>query len=316
MKQFSFNTKRVLQILQEELGANVKLAQWLMDRLEISKSSAYERINGKSELNVHELITILCNSPRTFQRSTELLVDLPLRVFELNQFHNAEEAHQYLLRIETLFKEACRHADFQLRYVALDLPVFYFFSDPLLFTYKISTWSGESRQKGLCKPLPETLQCAQRLWEAYLSMPTQELWYPQAWEKQWRMVAHDLQHGFLQEEEAQHLEKVYQSLLAQFKAAATSGIKKGGGHLEAYSTLHFSLNNCGLLHYNNMGVMLGTVHNAQHFDSTCQNSLQLFDKLWARHLETADSLRYQSTKWLNEHFALPLNSPVPFRQIQ
>ena len=303
MKQFTLDSRRILQILQEELGPNVKLAQWLMDVLQISSTSAYERINGKRELDVHQLLTILCNSSSTFQRATELLQDLPLRLFELNQFHNAEESLQYLLRIEQLFKEATKHPDFQLRYVALDLPVFYFFADPLLFTYKISTWSGQSRQQGLAKPLPESLQCARRLWETYLAMPTQELWYPGAWSKQMAMVQHDRKHGYLNEAEAVHLLKVYTALLAQFKMAASSGMKSGGGVLEAYSTPHFSLNNCAIVGYNAQQIMLGTVHNAQHFDSRCENSLALFDKLWNRHLETADRLYAQSTKWLNTHFS-------------
>ena len=308
MKKLTFNSKRVLEILQEELGPQVKLAQWLMDVLEISKSSAYERIGGKSELNTHELITILYHSKRTFQRATELMEDQLLRVFELNQFHNAEQAHHYLLRIEKLFKEATKQADFQLRYVALDLPVFYFFADPLLFTYKISTWSGQSRQKGLCKPLPESLQCAQRLWENYLAMPTQELWYPAAWQKQVAMIQHDQKHGFLTEVEATHLLKVYESLLARFKLAASTGQKSGGGRLDAFSTSHFSLNNCGLLYYNRQQIMLGTVHNAQHFDSTCQSSMQLFDHLWNRHLETADVLRDKSAHWLNQAFSVASGS--------
>lgn len=307
MKQISFNPQLFFQLLQEDLGERVKLAQWLMELLEISSTSAYERISGKRELSNAQLLAILHASPRTFQRAVETMVNLPMRLFELNQFQNAEEAHQYLLRIEKFFIEASRHADFQLRYVALDLPVFYFFADPTLFTYKISTWSGQARKAGWCTPVPETLAGAQRLWEMYQAMPTVELWYPLAWKKQLDMVRHDQRHGFLSTEQANHLKQVYERLLAQFKTAAATGRKARGGSLEAYSTLHFSLNNCGVVHYNNCVTMLGTVHNAQHFDSSCQNSMALFNKLWDRHMETADPLIGKNNKWLNQCFEGDLN---------
>jgi hypothetical protein len=50
------------------------------------------------------------------------------------------------------------------------------------------------------------------------------------------------------------------------------------------------MNNCGMLHFDDQQVMLGALHNAQHFDSSSQEMIELFQKVWSRHLETAKNI--------------------------
>lgn len=285
-----FDTRSFFRILQKDLGDQINIASWLVGILDIPRSSAYRRIKGEYALDASELLTIIQHAPRTGQLAMELFQTRRLRIFEVNQFSTAKEFDNYLRQVLNLFKQAVKSENFRFLYVARDLPIFYFLSDTFLLRYKFSTWIGCPRAEGLCELLPSSVSIAKELWDMYRSLPTEELWYPQNWQHQLHMISHDQDAGLLNEAQAEELRNALLQFFFPLKKALIEGKKSLGGALKLYLTPHFTMNNCGMLHFDDQQVMLGALHNAQHFDSSSQEMIELFQKVWSRHLETAKNI--------------------------
>lgn len=290
MSLVQFDHKGFFTILQNDLGKQVKVGNWLQRKLGLSKTSAYARINGQTPLSSPELLTIIAHAPKAGQLASSLYKPHPLRLFQLNQFKNADEFDNYLKRIEELFNHALRSPNFSFQYVARDLPIFYFFSHPLLLRYKLSEWTGTPRAQGLPSLHPNTLNTAKRLWERYQEMPTTELWNPLCGQRQWLMLHEEEALGGLHPTEAEEIRQVFRSLYARLERWIKQQHKSGGGPLQLYSTKVFTLNNGARLRYAERDLLLGTIHNAQHFDSNSSEMIDLFEQVWNRHMEIAKGI--------------------------
>lgn len=287
MNLIPFDQVRFFAVLQEELGDKVKVSSWLQQKLGMSKSAAFARIKGHTHLTGSELITIVAHSPTTGQKGTDLYRVHPLKLIQLNQFRNTEEFDRYLRQMDELFQEAMHHSNFSLHYVARDLPVFYFLAHPLLLRYKLSEWTGTPRVQGLPSLSASTLSTAKRLWERYQEMPTTELWNPLCGQRQYLMLQEEEAQGVLHPSEAEELRQVFRSLYAGLDKWTKQRHKSLGGELTLHSNVVFTLNNGGRLRYGKRDILLGAIHNAQHFNSNSPEIISLFEQVWNRHLETA-----------------------------
>lgn len=96
--------------------------------------------------------------------------------------------------------------------------------------------------------------------------------------------------GGLHTTEAEELRQVFRSLYAGLERWIKQQHKSGGGALQLYSTKVFTLNNGARLRYAESDLLLGTIHNAQHFDSNSSEVIKLFEQVWNRHLEIAKGI--------------------------
>jgi hypothetical protein len=291
MSLIHFNSGAFFHFLKEDLGPEVNVADWLAKTLDIGTSSAYKRIRGQAALTVDELLTIIEQSPRTAQMAAELFKAKPLKVIQLNQFTSSESFERYLTEVEGVFMKAAEFEDFEFSYSARDLPIFFFFSHPLMIRHKLSVWTGLGRGEKLPRITERSLQRAQRIWDMYRSIPSVELWKPDAFKRQKEMLDIEYELGSLCATEHDELENCLHGLLVEtIKNITDRGHKRKGGDLTLYSTSAFTLNNGGRLRFGGRDILFGAVHNAQHFNTTSSEIIQLYDLVWKRHLDGALSV--------------------------
>lgn len=285
MSLIPFDHKSYFQLLQEELGTNIKLAVWLEDMLDISRPSAYKRISGDTQLTVSELLTIAKYCPQTARWASDLYQPQPLRLFHLHQTQTVEEVEKQLIELENLLLSASKYEDFHWDYSAHTLPLFYFFKHPALLKYKLKLWTHSLFDHKEIR-VPESLtKKANDLWNLYRFLPTTELWNTEAFIFQEKTILNEVQIGCIKQEESKDLLKALKELKLELRQSARQREKKHGGKLTMHYTPSFTMNNGSRIYFNGTTHLFSTFHGIQYYQTSSPQVLELFDASWQQHLK-------------------------------
>lgn len=267
-------------MLERQLPPGESLPKWLATNLNLSDSNAYRRINGERPLQLDELLFICAKIPEIALYAAELFPKHNLKVIQLQQFHNQQSFKTYLTTILNLFKEAKKAEDFRFRYVARDLPLFYFLSNPITLQFKYNQWVGNKQAETLDT---ETLALANQLWQLYLSMPSEEIWLSTAFQAQYLQLFYEQETDGLQSHQADMLKVSLKQLYQNSKKWRLQNQKENGGPLSAYICHSLHMNNGALLHSRGKNIYLGSISGVFYFHSANPRLLDHFNQQWQKH---------------------------------
>lgn len=281
-----FDQVGFFQVISQILPPHMRLAKWVQEALEISTSTAYARIDGGRAMDLNELLTLCGADERVGMRTAEMFVKHNLKVVQLEQFRNEAEFARYLRRMHALFNKALTQENFRLRYVARDLPIFFFFSDPLLLRMKFKQWTGGG---GTILPLlsAEVQQAALALFQQYLQMPTEELWHGDAFASQVRQVHIQIDRGLLNAADGALVLAHLQALEAKQAVWTQRQCKPEGGALLLTRVEELPMTNGALLEYGNIAQVLGSVLNAHYYKTENPGVISSFRQQWKQYLQWA-----------------------------
>ena len=276
-----FDHKGFFAMLERQLPPGDSLPKWLSTHLNLSESGAYRKINGNRGLQLDELLLICAQLPEAALYAVELFPKQNLKVIQLQQFHNQCTFKAYLSNILHLFTEATKADDFRFRYVARDLPLFYFLSNPLTLQYKYNQWLGNKQTETLDT---ETLALANKLWKLYLSFPSEEIWLNNAFAAQYQQLFYEHETDFLKPHEGEMLKASLELLFEQNRKWRIQNKKDDSGQLKAYVCNALHLNNGALLHSRGKSIYLGSISGAFYFHSGNPGLIEYFNQQWQRHI--------------------------------
>lgn len=279
--QFAHNA--FFNLLGSYLGPNINMVQWVAEVLQCSETNAWRKVNGTRGLQISEMLALCAAEPRLAIEGAELFPWHQLKVVQIRSFVNAAEFHAYLEAIELMFNEAEKYEDFRMRYVARDLPLFYFLGHAAALKHKFKLWTmGEKRATEML-PL-STLNLAQRLFTRYQELPTEEIWYDQAFQVQYDQLEFFENCGDLDQPEADEIRSYYKEMEERRQLWIKRAKKTEGGELLAAACPVALNNNGALMHFNAKEQLLGSIMSVQYFYSHNQRLIDQFNTLWTKQL--------------------------------
>ena len=275
-----FDHKGFFAMLERQLPPGDSLPKWLSTHLKLSDSNVYRRIKGDSALQLDELLTICAKLPEAALYVAELIPNHNLSVVQLQSFDNQTSFKNYLRNIIKLFNTAKKANNFRFRYVARDLPLFYFFSNPATLQYKFNQWTGQSNPETLDD---ETNTLAQDLWQLYLNVPSEEIWYSYAFQAQSDQLQLDLKNELLWPQQEAVLKRYFKILEDQQIEWGQFTFKAKGGSLSLQICNAMHMNNGALIEFGNQKVFLSSIMGVHYFHSTKPELINTFNQQWHMH---------------------------------
>ncbi|MCF8238485.1 MAG: helix-turn-helix domain-containing protein [Saprospiraceae bacterium] len=168
--------------------AGKRLADQLVELLDISLASAYNRMNGTSNLSAEELIVVA--------KAFNISLDQQIHQFEDHisfrfppLFGRQPQINQFLLLLHRDLSRLSMIQGVNIRYVSNEIPLFYYFHFPALGAFKLFLWGktiwkdpdvqdtvfSETDWGGLRQE--ELILLMERLLQQYTAIPSVELWH-------------------------------------------------------------------------------------------------------------------------------------------
>lgn len=274
----AIDNHRLIRCLEACLGTDVQLAAVLQQALNLEKSAVYNRIAGKTSFTEQEIVTL----GRTYPRVLQLYVSMEReKTLGLIQFIESSDEAAFQVQLKQLIKllEPLPDANVPLHYSALDLPYFYFLSNPDLLLYKLTHWMDQP-PKSL---QPETKVLAAKVWELYLRIPTRELWMDKAFEQQGVQVEFDESHGLITASRAEELHAIFAHLKEQHHRWLMS--KDKGSVVKFRYLPYLRMGNGGFFTLPGQPTQfLGSLHHVTHYHlvqpEVVQRLVKKFEQMW------------------------------------
>lgn len=282
-----FDQKAFFKVIQELLHSNIRLAKWVEANLNTSTSGAYAKINGKRPIGIPELLALCGADARVGMWTAELFGKHNLKVVQLEQFRNEADFARYLDRMNRNFQTAMAHDNFRLRYVARDLPIFFFFSHPVLLRIKFKQWTGDQAKQ---LPLLEAplIKAAEALYQRYLQMPTEELWHSDAFASQFRQLQRMCELDQITEADYQSAYSHLESLEKKQVVWKERRTKSEGGSLLLCEVDDLPMANGALMEFDKYAQVMGSVLNAHYYICENPSVIEHFRCQWKQYVQWAE----------------------------
>lgn len=252
--------ERIIQSFEEKLGEKESIAKWFELAFDIDGSNARRKLSGDSKLTLDQLELMVKERPSLL----EVFLPAPLRsntfFGSYNHIHNFKEVECYLKAIVERFQLATK-GDAVLKYVARDLPLFFFLADRDLASYKFSLWTGELQKGRLLVLSDEVYQLCQEAYQLYCELPTIEIWSRDTTVSQYRQLDWHLQMSYISSAQKEALLAVFREQVCRYKNWAELGVKAGAAGLELYFSEFITMNNGGLLQTPQLQVLMSAISN-------------------------------------------------------
>ena len=251
--------KRIIEAFEKEKGAQESIAKWFEYTFDIDASTARRKLIGESKLTLEQLALMVKEKPSLL----EVLLPQPLRSNTFfgayNHIHNFNDVESYLRAIINRFDLADSSA--ALKYVARDLPLFFFLSNRDLASYKFSLWTGELQKGKVHRLSNQSYALCQEAYQLYCALPTIEIWNRQIMASQKRQLNWHLQMAYIDAVQRSDLLTVFRDQLMEYKDWAVQGAKNEAGSLELYFSEYITMNNGGLLQSSRFKVLMSAISN-------------------------------------------------------
>src|SRR5215208_5043037 len=207
----------LFQRIREKLSAHDSLADVVAELLFVSNDSAYRRIRGETPLVLEEA-KVLC---RAFSISLdEVLEARPNSVsFRFTQVNNSNHSFKkYLQDILDNLRMISSAEQKELIYLAKDMPIFYNFLYPPLFSFRYFFWMKSILQHPDFVPaqfsmdmLPKEIEdTGKEINQVYNSIPSTEIWNTECVNSTISQIEYYREAGYFRSEG--DIEKIYLSL--------------------------------------------------------------------------------------------------------
>lgn len=295
---------KTLAALQDILGPEINLANWLSDTLNLKTTTTYRIKNGISNLSFEQSIELIKSEPRLLPILLETDYDENTAFIRFKPYHDEDSFQAFLLQIESIFSTALNKGDAQLSYIARDLPLFFFMARPKILEYKFSFWCGNLRNKGITTLSSLTHNIAQRIYNLYLSIDSIEIWHPLAYHNQILQINTALKEGSINVDEHRLLVQEYKILFEKFSAQLLENEKKPGVKLNIFNNTLPAMDNCGILKQGNNELVMSALPFANFFStrhpSIVSEYRRTFNLQQHRSLSISHAGRIQRLQWLSD----------------
>jgi hypothetical protein len=224
-----------LDQIKERISPNVSLADELAELLSLSRDSAYRRIRGETVLSLDEVRT-LCNH---FGVSLDGLLspNSEMISFRHQSVNHVTFTFEHWLKsiLEKLeMIAAFPEKEKEIYYYAKDMPVFYYFSLPLLSAFKMFFWMKTAldypeyqKEKFRAELIPkEYTALGSRIWSKYSQLLSTELWSDESLNVTLKQIEYYLDCGyFVDPKDAGMLLDQFAELVRNARKWAAEGFK-------------------------------------------------------------------------------------------
>jgi hypothetical protein len=282
-----------MMALKLNLGGEEHIAKWLMGVLNIDYSTARRKCVGQSKLSLEQLGAILQQSPSTLELGLEGFLNSNSIISRYSSFGNLRELNDYLRGIIKTFERAAKSKT-QLKYVARDLPLFFYLSDRRMVEFKVAIWSNEINNKGVSRLNVDTYSLCQEVYRLYLHLDSVELWNRHAMNSQFYLV--DWYCGLKKIDPfyRQELYGLLEQELLKYKDRAAKGKKENGGALDLLFTDFLIMNNGGLLEGEDYQVLMTALSTVSFLSFTNPRLCENFKADFNHHMAYANSVSRSS----------------------
>ena len=170
--------------LQQQLSKNTLAANEIAATLKISKSEAYNKISGKSQLTLNQLY-ILCKKYNIHFEISQSEETHSCKV-RYTPFHTGNvSVSDYIILLNNFMQELTRNNVTRLSCATDDIPFFHLFKYPELAAFKLHFWDNRILKSGENKPEKifdfkkvnkKDIRDAFKIHKTYLDIPSLEIW--------------------------------------------------------------------------------------------------------------------------------------------
>lgn len=258
--------KRLLESLKKLLPEHQSPNKWLGEILGVDETTASRKFSGRLKLNVDHLGQLLNAKPELLNALIPKSTEDRILMGEYVYFSDASTIKNYLLKIRSVF-ELAANKGLTLHYFARDLPLLLFLAHPVIFNYKLCMWCNNMSIENLNQPHFQLQALAQEVYEAYLEINTDEIWYKNLVNNQLFQLDYYTSCGKMSAEQKQAILAAYQEIFERGLNWANAGKKSTGTYSLGISS-YALLNNGGVLKGNDEPIMLMTSLSSVFFLST------------------------------------------------
>jgi len=225
----------ILDEIKSSLHPSISLADELADCLSVSKDSAYRRIRGETLFDIGDLekLTKKYNlSLDSFFGLKKSTVTFNVQSINLTDFTFIDYFNDIEKNLSIIKEASPKH----IFYSARDIPIFHYFQDPLLTSFKLFIWlkyylhHPELHDTNFdTEKIPDILksfdEMSRRIWQLYLKIPCTEIWTYETPNITLRQIEFANQAGIIQEASCQLLCERFKTLLNHIENQAEQGNK-------------------------------------------------------------------------------------------
>ncbi len=239
--------QRIFEGLERQFRGRNFLVKWLEKTLDLDRSTARRKLTGESKLSIEQLEVLLQHFPGVVEDMLPKRESGNSFIGSYSQLEDYDSIRGYLKGVILKFSQAARQGA-HLKYIARDLPLFFFLANPDLASYKFSMWTGELGRNGSCHILDRGVYAlCEELFQLYVKLDTVEIWNKHIMRNQYHQIQWHYEMGYIDEAFRDKLHNVLYDLLLRYKTWAEAGQKEGKGILRLFFTDFITMNNGGLL---------------------------------------------------------------------
>jgi hypothetical protein len=258
--------KRLLESLKELLPKHQSPNKWLSEILGVDETTASRKFSGRLKLNADHLEQLLNAKPELLNALIPKSAENRIVTGEYVFFSDAKTIEKYLWKVKSVF-ELARDKGLTLHYFARDLPLLLFLAHPVIFNYKLCMWCNNMSIENLNNTNLELQALAQEVYEAYLEVNTDEIWYKHMVNNQLFQLDYYTGCGKMSGDQKKAILSAYQEIFDRTRKWATLGQKKAGKYSLGTSD-YALLNNGGVLKGKGEPILLMTSLSSVFFIST------------------------------------------------
>lgn len=225
----------ILDEIKSSLHPSISLADELADCLSVSKDSAYRRIRGETLFDISDLekLTKRYNlSLDSFFGLKKSSVSFNVQSINLTDFTFIDYFKDIEKNLSIIQAISPKH----LYYSARDIPIFHYFQDAELTSFKLFIWLKYYLHHPALhnlnfdsKKIPDLLkrfdELSRRIWHLYLKIPSTEIWTYETPNITLRQIEFANQAGIIKQDSCERLCHKFKSLLTHIKSEAEQGNK-------------------------------------------------------------------------------------------
>lgn len=279
------------QLIPEHESAN----KWLAQLLKIDEATASRKFSGKSILKPAHIAKIVAAQPNLLNTLVPKEMQKEVLIGNYAYFTQPTDIEGYLVKVKAVLENA-RDNGLKLHYFARDLPLFFFLAHPVVFRFNIAVWCNNVSIENIEKPHPALESLAQTVFQLYLQIATEEIWYKNLINNQLFQLEYYSSCGKMSLAQKENILNAMRFVFSGARNWAIEGKKEPGAYDLSVSD-YALLNNGGLLKNKRQTLMLMTSLSSVFFVSTQHpETLKSFNTEYAFHKERAISLAHNNER--------------------
>jgi plasmid maintenance system antidote protein VapI len=176
--------KTFIKKLQEQIPNNISNIDEVASTLGISYDAAYRRLTGKVSITLDEAVSLSKKFDISLNSLFEVNEQNSYLIRESKPISNISDFKSYFERLHKELSPLVGRDDASILFGARELPMFYFFDDPLLIRFKIFIWFTILKVTPLNKRInfndfvisDPMIEAAQKVKKAYNNVNVTEVW--------------------------------------------------------------------------------------------------------------------------------------------